>query len=72
MFKYLAINVSFHGSMLQIGPAFVHEIMHTCVTQSREMSKIFNFETYTSNFVNLNMLHFDANPIKIGHPVTEL
>ena len=32
---------------------------------------MFNFEMFTQTYGNFKMLRFDANPIKIGYPVTD-
>ena len=36
------------------------------------MSKSNNFEIFTPRYGNLQMLHFDANPIRIVYLFTEL
>ena len=40
--------------------------------KTSRMFKIFSFDISTPLFGNTKMLHFDANPIRIGYLVTEL
>ena len=67
-----SLTLSLQGSHLQRTDPKCHKNLkiYIYVTQSREMShmsKIFNFEIFTTPSSNFKMLHFDANPIKIGN-----